>query len=49
MVERLVGHIACENSDRHMASHCYGLTKCLNTFNLVHGLSLEIRLTAMGT
>ena len=22
-VERLVGHIACENSDRHMASHCY--------------------------
>ncbi|MGQ0594001.1 MAG: hypothetical protein ACT4QB_15565, partial [Gammaproteobacteria bacterium] len=48
-VKRPVGHIACENSDWHMASDCYGLTKCLDTLNLVHGLSREIRLTAMRT
>ena len=38
---------ACEISDRHMASDGYRLTKGLDTLNLVHGLSREIRLTAM--
>jgi hypothetical protein len=46
-VEHLIRHIAREHSDRHRTSNRYRLAQRLDTLNLVHGLSREIRLAAM--